>query len=178
MTEEKRAKYAHVNDQWPDTIPSLDPQEALAAAKRLYRVATGRAFQGKWALTSGRRYTWPRRGVYYVNPGGHHFGGWRDLVHDISHRAHWVLHRHAKDYKPHDHRHHFLERELVAHVLKAGWLDGRLKRPAKTKPDAKRLRAARIAARLKAWEAKRKRAETALRKLRRQAAYYERQLAA
>lgn len=45
-------------------------------------------------------------------------------------------------------------------------------RPAKSKPDIRDVRAARVAARLKAWQTKRKRAETAIRKLRRQARYY------
>lgn len=45
-------------------------------------------------------------------------------------------------------------------------------RPAKPKPAIREVRAARVAERIKAWEAKRKRADTALRKLRRQARYY------
>lgn len=180
MTEPQdgRRKYEHVNSQWPDVLPELTAHEALAAAKRLWRVATGRSFKGKFKLTSGRRYTGPRRGTFYVNPGGHHFIGWRDLVHDISHYAHWEMNRGKRGYKPHDHRHHFIERELVAYVVKAGWLDGRLKSKAKPKPEPKQKRAASVAKRITLWESKLRRATNALRKLRRQAAYYARQEAA
>jgi hypothetical protein len=45
-------------------------------------------------------------------------------------------------------------------------------RETKPKPDLRTVRAARVAARIKSWTTKRKRAETALRKLRRQARYY------
>jgi hypothetical protein len=44
----------------------------------------------------------------------------------------------------------------------------------KTKPSISEVRAARVAASIKQWEAKRKRAETALRKLRKRMRYYER----
>lgn len=47
-------------------------------------------------------------------------------------------------------------------------------RPPKPKPDRQAERIARILLRLKTWEAKRKRAETAIKKLRKQIKYYER----
>jgi hypothetical protein len=165
-------KYEAVNGQWPETIPPLTGEEAIAAAKRLYRFAMKKSWPGRWAVTSGRRYTWPRRGVFYVNPdrkpswGDEALAhGWRDLVHMLSHYCHQKQFPKAK---PHDGRHHFLEREMVAYVLSHDWLSGKL-RPkvrAKVVPDA----AARLAARAARWEAKRRRAETALRKIARQRA--------
>jgi hypothetical protein len=171
MTEQ----YQSVNGAWPETIPPLTAPEAVTAAKRLYRLAFRRSFRGKVKVTSGRRYSYIRSGIMYVNPEGHHFKGWRDLVHDLSHYAHARLH---PGHKPHDGRgtHAFIERSMIEHVVNSGWLDGKLKRPAKEKPrqDVRQVRHARILARIERWDAKRKRAETALRKLRRQRAYYER----
>jgi hypothetical protein len=54
-----RARYASVNAQWPETLPMLTPNEAIAAAKRLYRFGMKRPWRGKWRATSGRRYTYP-----------------------------------------------------------------------------------------------------------------------
>jgi hypothetical protein len=56
-------KYHSVNSRWPegthegrDLRPS--PQEAVAAARRLYRFAMKKPFPGKVRITSGNRYTW------------------------------------------------------------------------------------------------------------------------
>lgn len=168
--------YAHVNAAWPETVPStLTGSEAITAFKRLYRIAMGKPWRQRVALTTGRRYTWPRGGVYYVNPQGHHMGGWKDLCHDISHYAHRRLNPKRK---PHDFRHAFLEKTLIEHVVRSGWLEGKLRRPEKIKPeiDMKVVRAQRVAARIKTWETKEKRARTALKKLRAKQAYYERKL--
>jgi hypothetical protein len=171
------ANYTHVNAAWPDNTPAPTPQEALSGAKRLYRLAMGRAYRGKWKLTSGRRHTWPRRGTFYVNPNriGWGFSGWKEITHSISHHAARRLHPHAR---PHSGQHAFLERTLAEHVVKSGWLDGKLKRPEQPKAevDQRAIRAVRVQARIDTWERKKRRAETALRKLTRQRAYYERQL--
>lgn len=161
-------KYHTVNSQWPETVPEITGAEAIAAAKRLYRFAMKRAWHGKWALTSGRRYTWPRSGTYYVNPRRTGWGvenGWHDLVHMLSHYCHRKLHPNKR---PHDSRHLYLEREMVAYVIRSGWLEGKLRRPDKPAPDRKAIKADRIAAGIKRWEAKQRRATTALRKLQRQ----------
>ena len=175
--KEAHVPYQSVNGKWPELVPVPSPQEAMAGAKRLYRFAMKRPFRGKVKPTSGRRYTDIRRGVMYVNAAGHHFGGWKDIVHDLSHYAHARL---FPRHKPHHSTHAWLERTMVEHVVGSGWLDGRLKRePRPAKPvDLKAERHARVLARIKAWETKAKRAETALKKLRRQARYYGRQIAA
>ena len=168
---EAHKKYSAVNGQWPEAIPALRPDEALAAAKRLYRFAMKRAYPGKWKLASGNRFTWQRSHVFYVNPNRSNAEqpGWHDLVHMISHYCHRRLHPRSK---PHDARHHFLEKEMVGYVIAQGWLDGRLHKPA-PKRDPSNERRERTLAGIARWEAKQKRAETALKKLRRRAAYYE-----
>src|SRR5262245_28478364 len=162
--------YTNVNAVWPDNPAIPTPQEALTGARKLVDLALSlgpeenqvwrKRFAGEFKLTSGNRYTWTRRGVFYVNPdqNDYRFRGWKGIVHDI---AHWAGRRLYPLAKPHDHRTAFIERKLAEHVVRSGWLDGKLKRPVKPKApiDRKAVRAARIEARIKAWERKLKRAE-------------------
>lgn len=169
-------RYQSVNGAWPEVVPPLTPQEAVAAARRLWRLTMKRPWVKKIKTTSGnRRGVAVRYGTMIVNPDA----GWKGLVHSLSHRCHFRLH---PGHKPHDGRgtHAFIERTMIEHIVNSGWLEGKLKRPESPKGaiDVKAARAARIAARIKAWETKRKRAETALRKLNRTASYYEQQLSA
>jgi hypothetical protein len=118
MNDKEKRRYHSVNGAWPEgTNDGRDlkptPQEAISAAKRLYRLAMKRPFRGKVELTSGNRQTWMRCGVLYVNPdeqdrwrGG---GGWHELVHSMSHLCARKLHPNAK---PHDPQHVFLEKEM------------------------------------------------------------------
>ena len=176
--------YDNVNAVWPDECPIPSPQEALTGARKLVRLALSlgpeenpgwrKKFDGEFKLTSGNRYTWTRRGVFYVNPARHEWNvgnGWQTIVHNI---AHWAGRRLYPTADPHDHRTAFIERKLAEHVVKSGWLDGKLKRERKPKPEVDRvaLRATRIDQRIVAWERKLKRAENALKKLRRQQKYY------
>lgn len=160
-----RQRYVRVNGTWPKPLPPLTEQEAMSAAKRLYRTAMGRAFRGKVVITSGNRNTWVRSGVLYVNP-----KDWHDLVHDLSHYCFWQLHPHLT---AHDWRHAHLERQLIEMVVSKGWLDGKLRRQPKPKPDMRTVRYHRALGRIKAWESKQRRAENALKKLRKTVAYYE-----
>jgi len=194
--------YDNVNAAWPDNAPVPSGQEALAGARKLVRLALTlgpspkegspewyalkhdksgtvrrrKKFRGDFKLTSGVRRTWTNGGTFYINPNNtrhRNFGGWKGIVHDISH---WAGRRLYPDYNPHDHRHAFIERTLAEHVVKNGWLDGKLKRPEKAVMPVDRVavRAARIDARIKSWERKFARAENALKKLRRQKRYYDR----
>lgn len=169
--------YEQVNDQWPDDIDSraMTEAEAIGAAKRLWRFAMKRPYRGRFVITSGNRYSGPgwHSATFRVNPKGHHFGPWRDLVHDLSHNCAWRLHPGAP---PHGTQHHFLEKEMVSYVIRSGWLDGKLRSRAKERPPVDKL--ARVLARVASWEAKKLRAERALRKLRRTVAYYEKKRAA
>lgn len=185
------ANYAAINAAWPDPVPVPSAKEAITGTKRLIRKAfalaktegKSQAFLGcspymkrmRFKATSGRRYTYPRSGVWHVNPDGHHFGGWKGIVHGISH---WAIRRFWPNAEPHSAIHAWMENELTSYAI-ANFLAGQLARPEKVKApvDRKVIRAARVAARLARWEAKRKRADTAIRKLRRQAKHYERVLA-
>ena len=177
MTE----RYQSVNRAWPEVVPPLTAQEAVTAAKRLYRLAMGKPFAGKVLAASGNRFTWTRAGVLYVNPNRRRAlkAGWHDVIHLLSHLCHKHLHR---GHKPHDGRgtHAFIERSMIEHVVNSGWLDGKLKRLEKPKAeiDVKAVRHQRVLARMATWQAKHKRAERALKKLNHQRIYYERQLAA
>jgi hypothetical protein len=170
--------YASVNGAWPEgPLPVPTGPEAIAGARLLIR--EGFRFHGimhevkrkrKFKLTSGRRHTWPSRGVWAVNPNYRHRPGWPGIVHSISHYVH---RRAMPGWKPHD-CHAMTERHLVEYVVSKGWLSGALAKPERVKVerDVKAERAANVAARLAKWERKKLRAETALKKLRRQAAYY------
>jgi uncharacterized membrane protein YjjP (DUF1212 family) len=63
---------------------------------------------------------------------------------------------------------------MIEYVLTQGWLTGKLRKADKAKPDLRSERLARIVERIARWETKAKRADTALRKLKRQRARYER----
>jgi hypothetical protein len=184
--------YRNVNEAWPEPTPKPSPQEALAGARKLVRLCYKLAAEDKgwpkrpprhylkrrFKLTSGRRYNGPRSGVFYVNPTGHHFGGWRDIVHDISH---WSIRLHWSENGNHTPRHAWLERTLAEHVVSSGWLEGKLIRASKQTappPDRKAVKQQRIEAKIARWQSKKRRAENALKKLARQRAYYDRQGAA
>lgn len=169
-------KYASVNGEWPSVVPPITGPEAITAVKRLWRLTMKRPWRKKIKLTSGnRRGVRILGGVLRINPSA----GWHDIVHSLSHRCHYQLH---PTHKAHDGRgtHAFIERQMIAHVVKSGWLDGKLKRPERQKPtvDSASVKFARITSRIAIWESKRKRAERALRKLRLSQRYYERKLAA
>jgi len=163
--------YELVNGEWPaDTRAGRDlkptAEEATKAVKLLWRKWTKKPFGWKIRVTSGNRRTWitDRARTFNVNP-DERGGGWHEIVHSMSHLVAWRLHPGAKN---HGAQHHWIEREMVKHVVESGWLDGKLKRPEKPPVDKRAVKLAGITARIKRWETKRKRAETALRKLRQQ----------
>jgi hypothetical protein len=207
VTEAKPEKYHTVNSQWPKgPLPELENDEAITAARKLIRLLNVLDHPDTFRTTTGNRQTWVRGGVFYVNPSK----GWRDLVHSVSHYAHHRLHPNDKN---HSHKHAWIEREMVQHVVKKGWLDGALRKPkARTakaqaavpvpiaaidaplpvqtvpvvvsvpvvvKPGKREMQRAKldnILERVKRWEQKERRAQTALAKLNKQRRYYERQL--
>lgn len=174
--------YREINTSWPDPMPVPTPREAIHGTRSLVRrafalaredgVRTGPMPKFKYVLTSGRRITWMRRGVWRVNPNERRGqGGWAEIVHSVSH---WAQRRFWPNENPHGPRHVGLERELAAHAIECipRWVVATAGERVKPKPDVKVVRAARIAARIKKWQTKEHRAVTALRKLRRQARYY------
>jgi PIN domain nuclease of toxin-antitoxin system len=178
--------YQNVNAAWPADARAPTPQEAIAGARKLVRLALSlgpanspkRKFRGKFKPTSGNRRTWTRGGVFYVNPAYRHpsFSGWKGIVHDISH---WAFNRlyDRNRLGPHAPQHAYIERRLAEYVVKSGWLDGKLAR-AKAKPptDRQQARYARTVELIAAWERKEKLAKTKLRKLKLRKKYYEKSL--
>jgi hypothetical protein len=177
--------YREVNAAWPDPCPIPTPQEAIRGVKRLirrvHRIAIDdgaapnylRLPKRRFKITSGRRITWPRKGVWYVNPNerrGGGQGGWAEIVHSVSH---WAQRHYWPRENPHGPRHVWIEKELTDYAVK-NLVGGQLKRPEKAKADPVEMRSARVGAAIKRWEAKKRRAETALRKLRKQERYYGR----
>ena len=166
VTMTRKEWYARVNAAWPSgPLPSLTGQEAVDVAAKLTRFAIGNYDKGFDSIveTSGRRETWVYGRVLYVNPAK----GWHDLVHSLSHWCHRMTWR----AKGHDSSHARMELRMIREVIKRGWLDGRLRKPEKAAPTREEKREKRLAglnARLDRWEKKQRRAETAIKKLKRQ----------
>lgn len=128
-----------VNNRFDGAQPVLSPEESIAAARKLYRHAFGKAFPGRVELTTGNRYTWVRRGVLYVNPDKRegHTRGLRSIIHDLSHFAHSRLN--PRD-APHSKRQARLEQRLAKFALARNWHEGGLRKPepaAKPEPEPK-----------------------------------------
>jgi hypothetical protein len=154
--------YRRVNATWPEgKLPPLTPDEAWRAARRLFRFETGDSRVDYLKVTSGNRRTLVRGRTLVFNP----VDGWHTLVHIVSHYACPGHHgaEHAR-----------CEIAMIKEVLKRGWLNGTLTSEPKPEPvrDAVAERAKRIDARLVRWERRLKRAQTAIRKLKRQQRYY------
>ncbi len=146
----RRDYYARVNAAWPEQVPALTAEEAVRAAKRLWRFATGsRAVRVD--VTSGNRRTarvggeGPGKDWLRVNPDR----GWHGLVHALSHWAAWAVPAkalgaaHAHERGQHTKAHARLELRMVKQVVARGWLDGRLKdkAPAPAAPAAPQQKA-------------------------------------
>lgn len=116
-----------VNERWDGQQPVLSPEDSVKAAKRLYRQAMGRPWNGPVKMTSGRRYTWVRRGALVVNPDmpQRDCRGLRAMIHDLSHYAHSRLHPNDA---PHSRRQAQLEGRLVTYAIKSGFAEGRVRR--------------------------------------------------
>lgn len=168
-----------VNSRFAGQQPILSPEESLAAARKLYRHAMGKTWPGKWELTSGNRYTWPRRGVFYVNPDKRELQtrGLRALIHDISHYCHRRLH--PSD-SAHSIRQARLEARLVKFALERRWHEGALcKEPKpepveKPKPDLVQQRYSRLVSRRDKWARESERAARLLKKAEAEVRTYER----
>ena len=163
-----------VNNKWPSNAPVPTDQEALTGAKRLYKKAMGRPWRGKILIVRGNRHTWIKYSTFSVNPNrSNGYGGWKGIVHGISHYCHRRLH---PGDRPHSNKQAMLERDLTDYVLEKGFLEGKLKSKAlpKEKADPVPVRYNRMVSRRAAWEKKLARAENALQKVRREIRDYER----
>jgi hypothetical protein len=162
-------RYTPVVQALPATLPPLTRAEAQRAARRLYRqfLTAEDCGEGgrvvKFMGSARRCWVSPR-------PTSGHRKGWGRLVHDVSHGIfRW---RYPK-LRPHHGLHAKLEAEIAAYVAGSGWLDGALKPKAKAKfsiDERRAMKLARIEQRLERWQAKERRAQTAIKKLKRQQA--------
>jgi len=159
---------ALVNSKF-DGHPVLSPAESIAAARKLYRHAMGRAWPLSVKLVSGNRYTWVNEGVLCVNPDKREQNarGLRAIIHDISHYTHRMLHPNDA---PHSIRQARLEAKLAKFAVDRGWHEGQpvvkpkaVKAPAPIvetpKRDAVQLRYDRMVARRAKWTAELERAK-------------------
>jgi hypothetical protein len=166
----------NINTLWGGRRPVLSPADSLAAARKLWRHATGKGWKGEWKLTSGRRVTRPIRGTFYVNPNEPDDPGIRGIIHSISHVAHYRLH--PKD-APHSIRQMRLEARLTKFAIKRGWHEPKLVEPvapppAPAKPDVVAQRYRRMVARRDKWAAELERAKRLLAKAEKEVRAYER----
>jgi hypothetical protein len=183
----------HGGTVWPKPLPTLTGPEAIAVAKRLWRDATGKAWPGKWQLTSGNRRTWPDGMTFMVNPDQ----GWRGMVHDLSHAAHNRLVGRVSQYvpitvktpggraflrremvvsetkrdnyrtaskRPHSDDHVLIEKRMISMILERGWLDGRFREIPKPKPTVRERNEASVVAAIPRWEAKAQKAAADLKR--------------
>jgi len=164
--------YDDVNGAWGGiTLPAV----TLAETKPLFAKLIARF--GKhpdkmptaapyWAR-KGRRVwasTKPRDTRRYAN-GGHN--GLGRMIHDASHI---VFEDHHPNLKTHSHVHAALELAMIQYAMRKGWHLPKAKPEPKPRPDKSELRVLKLArtrASIERWEAKARRAENALRKLRR-----------
>ena len=81
--------YASIERVWSESdLVKPTGLQASEAVRLLWTLEFGEFPFESIKLTSGNRYTWERRGILIVNPTGHFFGPWQDIVHDLSHLAH------------------------------------------------------------------------------------------
>ena len=158
-------RYEPVNTIWPETIPSISKEEALRAKRKLLR----HFGEGKFKTVHPRvRRCW----IAKTPPFNTLSRGWRRLVHDLSHR---ITDKFRGLGRPHNPYHARIENEMAKYVIEMGWLNGTLKPAPRHDPNPTDIdKLARIMATMKRWETKRKRAETAIKKLRTRVRYYQR----
>jgi hypothetical protein len=161
-----------VNDKWPDAVPKPTAQEAVLGARLLYRKFLGKKAPLKVVVTSGNRYSWGRYGTLYVNP-DHGWNGFRGIIHLLAHYFHRRLH---SGKRPHHYTELELEKDMTNFAIEKGFHLGKLKREPKPKPtklEKAQAKAAKARLALKEWEAKRRRADTAIKTYKVKAKYYD-----
>jgi hypothetical protein len=166
-------RYDPVAAALPEVLPAITMDQALRAYRRLVR-AFGGVRHGPVGMErpvrayreSGRRCWASTKPTNRAN----HDNGWGRLIHDASH---YVFQRRHPNFRPHDSGHATLEREMSQYVVSHCMLDKY--RPAPKKRLTHDAKIAKCRDSIKRWESKAKRAQTALRKLKRRLAALERQ---
>lgn len=181
MSRGNDERYDPISSVLPASTPPITRAEAQRAAIKIYK-HFGKAelrsanFDQPIVYKGTARRCWAST---KPAPGKDPNKGWPRLIHDISHR---IFRRRHPGFRPHAGGHATLEREIAEYVVAQGWLcDGSPLRP-KAKPKLCRAhlqaaRLARIEAAMLRWDAKLRRAQNALRKLKRQRGAAERRAA-
>ena len=155
-------QYEPVNTVWPSDVPPITRHEATRAAKKLVR-----HFCPDKPSIRIRRCWIAMKECNRLNR------GWRRLVHDVSHS---IMSKRGH-FKPHSGIHAKLEMEVAQYVMEKGWLNGCLKSAPKpfSKPTPN-SKLDSLAALMKKWETKKKRADNAIKKLNRRISYYRKKV--
>jgi hypothetical protein len=161
---ENDQRYVPVEQALPAELPAITREEADRAIKKIMAHFGSKALGGPSMMYDARWSRPARRCWLSTKPTTGHYKGWGRLIHDASHI---IFRKRHPSFRPHDGGHARLEREIAQFVATRCWLDGSLKAKAAPKPTAVD-KLARIEARLSLWDSKRRRAETAIRKIKRQ----------
>lgn len=162
--------YRDVNDAWGNIkLPPITEKEAHKVFDKLVTKFGGRKMRKPW--WAGRPNTsWASPKEIDTTYTPMRYRGLPAAVHDAGHWVHSKLHPIAKT---HCHPHAALEKAMIEHVVAKG-----LHVPKRKAPKAKATKAQRLAhahALLKRWMTKKKRAETAIKKLNAKARRLERE---
>jgi hypothetical protein len=166
-------RYQSIDDTLPAMLPAITREEATRA-NRLLCKHFGKKCLGP--VTMLNDVSAARTRACWLSPaptrGSNHFKGWGRLIHDVSHR---IFRRRHPSFRPHDGGHVTLEREIARYVVARGWLEGKLKpriaHVKKLTADERRaLLLQRTRASLDRWQMKCRRAENAIKKLKRKEA--------
>lgn len=148
-----------------EQMQNVWPTHAISFVRAMWKAEMGTKFPWKIRIGTGNRRTWLASGVFTVNPEQ----GWHDINHDMGH----FIERRTSG-GAHTDNQLKLERN-GAHLIVRRFLETEPP-PKKAKPDMATVRSARVDAGIKRWEAKLRRATTALKKLRKQQRYYQKAL--
>jgi len=129
--------YASINNAWgsdPRQMRKPSDKEAIKACRLLLREGF-RAFgrpdlarkTRKFKITSGRRKTWPRNGVWSVNPDQCGMG-FAEIAHMVSHYIHRYVNPGLWRQRGGSHSGHALvEQHLVDYAVQHRWVEDGLK---------------------------------------------------
>lgn len=151
-------RYESVRVALPDVFPSITRDEAQKAGDRIWK---------KFAPDGSKHFNVRVRRCWIARkPTTGHRRGWGRLIHDLSHDVFRRVYRGQR--RPHDPLHARYETDIATWVVESGFLTGKLK----PKPKVKRVRTpvderVKVEAAIKRWTTKARRADTALRKLKR-----------
>jgi len=153
--------YDDVNNAWGgQPLPPITAERSRQVFGKLVRRFGGRKMRmPSWSRRLNRSWAAPK-GTSTDRP---RLNGMPRMVHDASH---WVYGRLHPTFKTHSAAHAALEKQMIECVLAEGWYLPKVA-PTPTADEKIAAELAKAEASIKRWTTKAKRADTALRKLRR-----------